>query len=113
MLNLESKYSSATQRHTPTLGGPWKLRRHWPLHHGDTRFSTLKRGIPEISEKILAQQLRELEEHQLIKRRVVTVMPPHVVYELSPDYPTLPAMLEVICEFAHGYAKAEGIKVED
>ena len=113
MLYLVSKYSCALQLHNAILGGKWKLRILWHIHHGDTRFSTLKRGIPEISEKILAQQLRELEEHQLIKRRVVTVMPPHVVYELSPDYPTLPAMLEVICEFAHGYAKAEGIKVED
>ena len=113
MLDLESKYSCALQLHHAILGGKWKLRVLWHIYHGDTRFSTLKRAIPEISEKILAQQLRELEEHKLVVRTVVSMMPPHVVYELSPDYPQLPEMLQALCDFSHAYAKREGIPLED
>ncbi len=111
MMNLKPEYGCSLELHNAILGGKWKLRILWHIYHGDTRFSQLKRTIPEISEKILAVQLRELEEHHLIKRTVISMKPLHTIYELSPEYPELGALVDSLCDFAHIYAKVNGIVV--
>jgi DNA-binding HxlR family transcriptional regulator len=54
------------------------------LGHGDRRYSELRAAIGGISEKMLAQTLRELERDGLISRTSYPVVPPHVVYALTP-----------------------------
>ncbi|MBN2695597.1 helix-turn-helix transcriptional regulator [bacterium] len=67
------------------IGGKWKPVILWILKHGTFRFSEIQRTLPEITQKMLTQQLRELEEEGIINRVVYAVVPPKVEYSLT-DY---------------------------
>ncbi|MFB9331115.1 winged helix-turn-helix transcriptional regulator [Paenibacillus aurantiacus] len=55
------------------------------IANGTMRFSELQKAIPEISKKMLAQQLRELEYNDIVRREVYSEVPPKVEYSIS-DY---------------------------
>ncbi len=66
------------------LAGKWKGRILWKLHTNSVmRFGELRRALGKITEKMLAQQLRELESVGLVERTVYTEVPPRVDYRLS------------------------------
>lgn len=66
------------------LDGRWKLRILFHLFDGQVqRYSDLERQIPEISQKMLAQQLRQLESDGLVSRTVHPEVPPRVEYRLT------------------------------
>lgn len=72
------------------LGGKWKvfILSHLTQHE-TLRFGELKRLIPKVTQKMLAQQLRELEDAGLIDRRVYAQVPPKVEYRLTTHGQTL------------------------
>lgn len=53
------------------------------LHGGTKRFGELKRLLPEITQKMLTAQLRELEEQDIVKRKVYAQVPPKVEYSIT------------------------------
>lgn len=55
------------------------------MENGTMRFSELKRAIPRITQKMLTSQLRELEAHDIVHRKVYAQVPPKVEYSLT-DY---------------------------
>ncbi|MEU9507887.1 helix-turn-helix domain-containing protein [Micromonospora sp. NPDC048170] len=65
------------------VGGKWKALILWELDHGPRRFSEVRRGISGISEKMLIQQLREMETYGLVHREVYRQVPPKVEYSLT------------------------------
>ncbi|WP_069884695.1 winged helix-turn-helix transcriptional regulator [Streptomyces luteocolor] len=66
------------------VGGKWKPMILWALHSGATlRFGELKRHIVGVSEKVLIQQLRELESDGIVHREVYREVPPKVEYSLT------------------------------
>ena len=66
------------------VSGKWKVLILWELaEHGVRRFAQLRRGLPGVSEKMLVQQLRELEEDGLVHREVFAEVPPRVEYSLT------------------------------
>lgn len=65
------------------IGGRWKPLILWNLREGARRYSELKKAIPVITEKMLIQHLKQLEDDKLVVRKVVAMMPPHVEYTLS------------------------------
>lgn len=65
------------------ISGRWKPLIMWNLRNGKKRYSELKKAIPSITEKMLIQHLKQLENDALVIREVVMVMPPHVEYSLS------------------------------
>jgi DNA-binding HxlR family transcriptional regulator len=67
------------------LGGKWKLLIVAELFKGVSRYTELRKAIPEISEKMLVHSLQELEYHQIVERKVISSLPPHVEYTLT-DY---------------------------
>lgn len=86
--------------HTMTyIGGKWKPIILGRLLNGAVRFGKLAVQIPGISRKILAEQLKELEEDGLILRHSYNEKPPRVEYELSgigkTVIPVLMAMTEL------------------
>ncbi len=65
------------------LGGKWKILILWHLKDEARRFSELKRLMPEITEKMLIQQLRELEKDEIVNRHVYPEVPPKVEYSFT------------------------------
>lgn len=65
------------------IGGRWKPLVLYNLMAQKLRYSELRRAMPRVSEKMLIQQLRELEQDKLIHREVLPVVPPHVEYSLT------------------------------
>lgn len=66
------------------VSGKWKGLVLWELHaHGARRFAELRRALPGVSEKMLTQHLRQMEEDGLIHRKVYAEVPPKVEYSLT------------------------------
>ncbi|TDC76641.1 winged helix-turn-helix transcriptional regulator [Streptomyces hainanensis] len=66
------------------VAGKWKSLILWELHNSGTRrFAELRRGLPGVSEKMLIQHLREMEEDGLVHREVYREVPPKVEYSLT------------------------------
>jgi DNA-binding HxlR family transcriptional regulator len=63
--------------------GKWKTILLWHLSSGKKRYGELKKLIPDVSEKMLIQSLRELEKDGLVLRKVYPEIPPRVEYSLS------------------------------
>lgn len=79
------------------LSGKWKPRILWKLHQQEVlRFGALRRDMPEITAKMLTQQLRELEQDGLVTRTVYPQVPPKVEYRLSPLGQTLRPILDAL-----------------
>ena len=70
------------------------------LSTGTKRSGELRRAIAGISQKMLTQTLRSLEEDGLVERKVYPVVPPMVEYSLTPLGKTLTEPLEAICHWA-------------
>jgi len=65
------------------IGGKWKLIILWHLAQSTLRFNELEKRIDGITQKMLAQSLRELEKDGLISRKVYPVVPPKVEYTIT------------------------------
>ncbi|RBL91746.1 winged helix-turn-helix transcriptional regulator [Chitinophaga flava] len=65
------------------LSGQWTLAICCHLSNGKLRFGELKKRIPQVTERMLALQLRKMEEDQLVIRTVYPEVPPRVEYELT------------------------------
>ena len=65
------------------LSGKWKILILWYLSYRTLRFSDIKKKLPDVTQKMLTQQLRGLEEDKLIYRTVYPVIPPKVEYGLT------------------------------
>ena len=65
------------------IGGKWKALILWLIHTQPRRFGELKRLVPDISEKMLIQQLREMEADGLVHRKVFHEVPPKVEYSAT------------------------------
>lgn len=75
------------------IDGKWKVLILWALHDRPRRFGETKRLLPGISEKVLAQQLRELEADGVVHREVYDEVPPKVEYSLTESGTALNAAL--------------------
>ena len=65
------------------IGGKWKALILWEMQDEPRRFGELKRGLPGVSEKMLIQQLRELEGDGIVHREMFHQIPPKVEYSLT------------------------------
>ncbi|WP_330602822.1 helix-turn-helix domain-containing protein [Anaerosolibacter carboniphilus] len=88
------------------IGGKWKPLIIWHLgSKGTQRFSELKKLLPQITQKMLTQQLRELETDNLVIRKVYPQVPPKVEYSLSELGKTLMPILSMMCDWGNEYYK--------
>lgn len=90
------------------VGGKWKAAILWELADGSHRFGELKRKVPGVTEKMLIQQLRELERDALITRTVFPVVPPRVDYALTKWGLSLNKALAPIADWGEAFARETG-----
>jgi DNA-binding HxlR family transcriptional regulator len=90
------------------IGGKWKTVVLWYLRNGTKRFSELRRHIPQITEKMLSLQLKQLELDGIVERKVYPEVPPRVEYFLTPEGKTLLPMLEEMAAWGRKKGKKDG-----
>lgn len=78
------------------LYGKWKIRLLWFINEGYKRPSELQRKIPDASRRVLNMQLNELEEHELITKKIYPVVPPKVEYSLTEFGKTLTPVIATL-----------------
>ena len=88
------------------LSGKWTLRILWHLSKGPVRFNELQRLLGTITTKTLSQQLRQLEDQQIILRTVYPETPPKVEYSLTNVGKSIQPILKDLCEWGTNYQKA-------
>jgi DNA-binding HxlR family transcriptional regulator len=94
------------------IGGRWKPLILWYLRGGTRRFGDLRRTIPNITEKMLTQKLRELEADGLVHREVYLEVPPKVEYSLTPYGKGLDELLQKLCDWGLKHARRNQIRIE-
>ena len=82
------------------LYGKWKIRLLWFINEGHKRPSELQRKIPDAARRVLNIQLKELEEHNLVTRKVFPVVPPKVEYSLTEFGKTLIPVIATLGRWA-------------
>ena len=71
------------------LYGKWKIHLIYYIHRGLQRPSELKREIPEATLRVLNMQLQQLEQHEIVTKKIYPQLPPKVEYSLTPLGETL------------------------
>jgi DNA-binding HxlR family transcriptional regulator len=89
------------------VGGKWKALILWALSVEPRRTGELRRELDGVSEKMLIQQLRELERDGVVARTVHDQVPPKVVYSLTPTGTALERALRPLGDW--GEANCNGI----
>lgn len=85
------------------IGGKYKAVILWHLMNQTLRYSELHRLMPKATDKMLAQQLRELERDGLIHRMVYPVVPPKTEYSLTDFGKSLTPILDELCSWGEQY----------
>jgi len=94
------------------IGGKWKTIVLWYLRNKTMRFGALKKQIPDITEKMLSLQLKDLEKDGLVKREVYAEVPLRVEYSLTDFGKTLVPALEAIAKWGRNLGETQGKTVE-
>ena len=98
------EYSCAIELTLDIIGGKWKPIILWKLAKNDVlRFSELKRSMGGITQKMLTQQLRELEAYEMVNRKVYAEVPPKVEYSLTKQGKSVMPILDVMCKWGTDY----------
>ena len=92
------------------IGGKYKALIIWHLAGNTLRFSQLNKLIPSATAKMLTQQLREMEQQNLIHREVYPVVPPKVEYSLTELGHSLMPVLIAIRDWGSDYLQAHNLK---
>ncbi len=81
------------------IGGRWKILILYHLSDDIKRFSELQRAMKDITQKMLTQQLREMEKDGLVHREVYPEVPPRVEYSLTPLGESLKPVIHAMCDW--------------
>jgi DNA-binding HxlR family transcriptional regulator len=92
------------------IGGKWKPLILFFLKGGPRRFSDLRRSVPEVTQKMLTDRLRELEKDGIVRREVYPQVPPKVEYSLTAYGKTLSPVLESMCAWGIKHQRRLGVK---
>ncbi|HAX72769.1 MAG TPA: transcriptional regulator [Firmicutes bacterium] len=88
------------------ISGKWKILILWYLSEDTLRFSELKRKLPDVTQKMLTNQLRSLEDDGLIFRTVYPIVPPKVEYGLTDIGRKIIPIFASMFDFGIEYSKA-------
>lgn len=106
----EKKYNCPFELTLELIGGKWKGLILWHIHEKEVlRNGELLRLIPRITQKMLTQQLREMEESGLIRRVIYEQVPPKVEYSLTDHGKSLRPILDMMLSWGIEYAQDKNI----
>jgi len=98
------KYYCSVELTLQVIGGKWKpIIIHRLGNEGTLRFSEVKRSIPNITQKMLTQQLRELEADGVVHREVYPQVPPKVEYSLTELGRSIMPVIENLSDWGRKY----------
>ncbi len=98
-------YNIPVEATLDVIGGKWKVVIMCHLIKGDKRTSELKRLMSGITQKMLTQQLRELEQDGVLKRDIYEQVPPKVVYSLTEYGWSLRPILDSMCAWGEQHVE--------
>ena len=87
------------------INGKWKLAVIISIGVGNDRFTDIQESIPDITPKVLAKELKELERHQLIKRIITESYPVKISYKLEPYADTLATVIYSLKDWGLNHTK--------
>lgn len=106
---IRKTYGCGLEAALSLIGGKWKLLILYNLTGGEPRrFGELRRAIGHISEKMLTQELKELELDGVVNRRDYQEVPPRVEYTITPFGESLMTALTPLCEWGSKHMKKIG-----
>ena len=94
---MKAHYGCPVQASINVLSGKWKVQILWHLSFGPRRFAQLRKKLPKISEKVLTEQLRQLQSDGVLARQVTASVPPGVTYSLNSEGEKLVPLMESLC----------------
>lgn len=92
------------ERALKVISGRWKIVVLYYLFEGTKRLSELRRLMPKVSQKVLVQQLREMEEHGIVRRKVFAQVPPRVEYSATKLGMSLEPIVSSLCDWGKRHA---------
>ena len=110
-IQAEKTHSGCTQMILPVrdaldiLSGKWKLPILISLSFGNKRFKQIAREIPNITDKMLSKELRDLEMNQLVKRTVYDTLPVTVEYSMTTYGKSLEKVIEELAKWGMQHRK--------
>lgn len=100
---MKDHHGCPVQASINVMSGKWKVQILWHLSFGPIRFAQLHRKLRGISEKVLAEQLRQLQTDGVLDRNEVGGNPPRVEYSLNPEGAKLVPMMEELCDWGSAH----------
>lgn len=89
------------------IGGKWKIPILYTLREGTLRFNELQKALPTVTQKMLTQQLREMESDGLVSRKIYAEVPPKVEYTITELGQKLEPILDSLCGWGKKYQELQ------
>ena len=107
---MEEKANCPVEATLELIGGKYKALILWHLSEKKLRFSELRKVLTSATPKMLTQQLRELENSNLVHREVYPVIPPKVEYSLTETGKSLMPILVAMRDWGAGYLRKKDLE---
>jgi DNA-binding HxlR family transcriptional regulator len=102
--NFKGKmFNNSVELSLDIIGGKWKMPIIWRLKDDSKRYGELKRSLLKVTHKMLTQQLRELEQDEIITRKVYPEVPPKVEYNLTLLGKSVIPVIDLLREWGEEY----------
>ena len=102
-VRVKDHHGCPVQATINAMSGKWKVQILWHLSFGPRRFAELRKKLRTVSEKVLADQLRELQRDGLLTRTSTDTRPPQVTYSLNTEGQKLVPLMESLCAWGSAH----------
>ena len=109
-MNEKHLNCTSVQTTIKVVGGKWKPPILFLLSNGTLRFGQLRKAITGITQKMLSQELKEMENDGLVNRKVYPVVPPKVEYSLTAYGKSLEPILKTMSEWGQKHKGRVAVK---
>jgi len=100
---MKDHHGCPVQATINVLAGKWKVQILWHLSFAPRRFAEIRRKLPAISEKVLTEQLRQLERDRIVDRASTATVPAQVTYSLNQEGEKLVPLMEELCHWGSAH----------